>query len=185
MWKAAAVLLATGMLAGCSTYSTDRYSISADNVVALRSLKDHKVAVGEFTSSARDSRTGADLSEIMCRGVGPIKTPDNESFADYIKKAVIAEMKMAEIYAPGAPTVISGNLGSIDFSSTSGYWDMGLTLKSSNGRSITVHEKYPYGTSFFLAVAACDQTAQAFMPAVQDLVGKAVRSNAFKNLIAQ
>ncbi len=170
-------------LAGCSTYSVSRYAISADNVVALRSFQGQKVGVGEFTSSPKNEKTGADLAEIMCRGVGPIKTPDGESFASYIKKAMVDEMKMAEIYAPDAATAISGNLDAIDFSSAGGHWDMRLTLKSSNGRSMSLTESYPYTTSFY-GETACNQTAQALMPAVQDLVGKAVRSPEFKTLVA-
>lgn len=175
--------VALAALAGCSTYSVSRYAISADNVVALRSLQGQKVGVGEFTSSPKNEKTGADLAEIMCRGVGPIKTPDGESFASYIKKAMVDEMKMAEIYATDAATAISGNLDAIDFSSAGGHWDMRLTLKSSNGRSMSLTESYPYTTSFY-GETACNQTAQALMPAVQDLVGKAVRSPEFKTLVA-
>ncbi|CAM5786380.1 hypothetical protein CCAE64S_01752 [Castellaniella caeni] len=61
---------------------------------------------------------------------------------------------------------------------------MRLTLKSSNGRSMSLTESYPYTTSFY-GETACNQTAQALMPAVQDLVGKAVRSPEFKTLVAQ
>lgn len=177
------VLVALLALGGCSTYSADRYAISADNVVALRSLEGKDLQVGEFTSSIK-GKDGVELKEIMCRGVGPIKTPDGESFAQYIKKALIDEMKIAEVYSASAPIVISGNLEAIDFSSNSGYWQVAFTLRSSNGKSISMDEKYPYQTSFY-GETACNQTAQAFMPAVQNLVGKAVRSPDFAALVAK
>lgn len=177
------VVLALLTLGGCSTYSASRYSISADNVVALRALTDTPIQVGEFTSSVKD-KSGADMKEIMCRGVGPIKTPDNEPFAQYVKKALVDEMKIAQVYEPTSPIVLSGNLDAIDFSSNSGHWQIALTLKSSNGRSMTMNETYPYQTSFY-GETACNQTAQAFMPAVQNVVGKAVRSADFVGLVTR
>src|SRR5690625_7160011 len=62
---------------GCSTYATDRYTISMDNVVALRSLNGQTINVGEFSASAPDKRS------IVCRAVGPIKPPDGEPFSEY------------------------------------------------------------------------------------------------------
>jgi hypothetical protein len=56
----------------------------------------------------------------MCRGVGPIKTPDGEPFADFVKSALVSELKIAGVYAPGAPAQITGRLNSIDFSSAWG-----------------------------------------------------------------
>lgn len=181
--KGLIVLVALLALGGCSTYSASRYSISADNVVALRALDGKEMQVGEFTSSIK-GKNGTDLTEIMCRGVGPIKTPDGESFAQYIKKALIDEMKIAEVYSASAPITLSGNLDTVDFSSSGGYWQVGLTLRSSNGKSVSIDERYPYQSSFY-GETACNQTAQAFMPAVQNLVGKAVRSPEFAALIAE
>lgn len=183
MWKTVAAVSLIAVLSGCSTYSASRYAISADNVVALRSLQDQKLTVGDFTSTPRNDETGAPLTEIMCRGVGPIKTPDGESFASYIQKAMVDEMKMAEVYDPDSRTSISGNLDSINFSSMDGRWDIDLTLKSTNGHSMSLTESYAYKTSFY-GETACNQTAQALMPAIQNLVGNAVRSSDFKNLVS-
>ena len=47
-----------------------RYSISADNVRTLRTFKGQTVNIAAFTA-AKPGQT-----EITCRGVGPIKTPD-------------------------------------------------------------------------------------------------------------
>lgn len=60
------MILAVMMLTGCSTYAASRYSIAADNVRTLREYRGQTVNVGPFT--AAESKT-----EIMCRGVGPIK----------------------------------------------------------------------------------------------------------------
>ena len=164
------------LFSGCSTYSTSRYSISADNVVALRSLDGNTLNIGAFSATTPGQK------EIMCRGVGPIKTPDGESFAEFIRKALLDELKMANSYSPLAPVSITGNLDAIDFSSNSGNWNLALTIKSSNGKSMSVSESYAYTSSFY-GETACNQTAQAFMPAVQNLVGKIVRSPEFTVLI--
>lgn len=168
--------LAVLAITGCSTYATARYSISADNVAALRSINGNLVNVGQFTA------TTPDQSVIVCRGFGPIKTPDGETFADYIRKALFDEVRMANIYSPDAPITITGNLDVIDFSSVNGGWSITLTLSSSKGRSLTVSENYEFTSSFY-GETACSQTAQAFMPAIQNLIGKIVHSPDFATMV--
>ena len=163
-------------VSGCSTYAVNRYSVSTDNVISLRALNGAKINIGEFTSS-EPSKT-----EIMCRGVGPIKTPDGQTFENFIKKALTDELKIAEIYSTSSPLTLSGNLDAIAFSSNSGNWELGLTVKSTNGASISVTENYSYTTSFF-GETACNQTAQALVPAVQNLIGKVVRNQEFNSLV--
>lgn len=163
-------------LGGCSTYATNPYSISADDVVALRSISVKGVDVGAFTA------TKPGLSRIMCRAVGPITTPSGVPFSQYIRKAFVDELKIAEKYSPHSSTVLSGNLDSIDFSSERGLWHLVLTVSSSNGRSISVSENYAYATSFF-GETACNQTAQALMPATQALMGKMIHNPGFPGLL--
>lgn len=170
------VILSAVALTGCSTYSAARYSTSADNVVALRALNGKTVNLGVFTATKPGEK------EIMCRGVGPIKTPDGEPFSEFVRKALLDEMKMAAAYSPTAPVTLTGNLDQIDFSSATGGWTLALTIKSSNGKSFAATENYAFTTSFY-GETACNQTAQALMPAVQNLVGKIVRSNEFASLL--
>jgi hypothetical protein len=106
--------LAINALAGCSTYTATRYSISADTVTALRAFRPQKVNVGAFTA-AEPGR-----SEIMCRAVGPIRTPDGEAFEAFIRKALVDELQVAEVYAPTAPVTLTGHVEQLDFSSLSG-----------------------------------------------------------------
>jgi len=171
-----ALIAVIGVLSGCSTYSAARYSSNADNVVALRELQGKMVNVGAFSANKPGERV------IMCRGVGPIKTPDGEPFADFIRKALVDELKIAGVFSATASVTLTGNLEAIDFSSASGSWNLALTVKSSNGKSIAASEKYPFTTSFY-GETACNQTAQALMPAVQNLVGKIVRSSEFPSLL--
>jgi hypothetical protein len=175
---ALAVICASAAMTGCSTYSASRYSISADNIEALRSLSGKTINVGAFTS------TTPGQTEIMCRGVGPIKTPDGEPFSDFVRKALVDEMRMANTYSANAPITLTGNLDAIDFSSHGGSWNLALTVKSSNGKSLSASENYAYKSSFY-GETACNQTAHALMPAVQNLVGKVVRSPEFPSLVTK
>jgi hypothetical protein len=176
--KTVLLLPACLAIAGCSTYAVPRYAVSVDNVTALRTLNGQKINVGEFAPAKRQE----DVTEITCRAVGPIKTPDGEPFSQYIRKAFVSELKMADVYGDGAPVTLTGTLDHVDFSSTSGAWQIGLTVSSSNGKSMHVEESYEFSSSFF-GETACNQTAQAFMAGVQDLLGKLVRDPAFKPLV--
>ena len=83
-----------------------------------------------------------------------------------------------------APVVLTGMLESIDFSSgiTDAAWDIALTLRSQNGQSLSVTEHYVFTSSWY-GETACNETAQALMPAVQNLVGKAARHPEFSGLL--
>jgi hypothetical protein len=170
------VIVMALFISGCSTYAANRYSISVDNVTALKTLTDKQINVGQFTA------TKPGLSEIMCRGVGPIKSPDGETFENYIRKAFIDELKLAELYSVNSSVTLTGNLDNIDFSSNSGTWNLAATIKSTNGKVVTVSENYSYTTSFY-GETACNQTAQALMPAVQDLISKIIRHPDFPTLV--
>ncbi|WP_432723638.1 hypothetical protein R0381_000891 [Jeongeupia wiesaeckerbachi] len=156
--------LALITLSGCSTYAVQRYSVKADNIVAYRD-NGKKYNIGQFTAND----TG--LTQIMCRGVGPVKTPDGQTFADYIAGAITDELKIAGAFDAKATNTLSGNLDMIKFDSMNGLWTLGLTLKSSNGGAAQKQEQYQYTSSYY-GETACNQTAQAFMPAVQNLLGQ-------------
>jgi hypothetical protein len=170
------VVLAVVLLSGCSSYNVAKYGISPDNAAALKPMSGSKVTVGPFRA-AEPGRT-----EIGCRAVGPIKTPDGLAFEEYIRRAFVDELRLADVYAESAPVALEGNLTRMDFSSTGGKWFLDLTVASSNGRSVQVSEVYDYETSF-IGEKGCALTAQAFVPAVQSLIGKLVRSPEFAGLL--
>jgi len=169
----AALLVVAG--AGCATYPASRYGVSTDNVMTLREMPLGNVQIGPFTA------TQPGLHEIACRAAGPITVPDNETFANYVRKALVDELRMANKYGSRSPVVISGNLDFVEFSSTDGTWTVGVTLRSSNQYWVRESVRYKFETSFF-AESACNATAQAFMPAVQDLIGKLIQSPRFAKM---
>jgi hypothetical protein len=89
--------LGLAAFSGCSTYAVSRYAVPAENVSTLRAYRGRTVSVGPFTA------TKPGETEIGCRAVGPIRTPDGESFEEFIRKALIAELTIAEVYAEAAP----------------------------------------------------------------------------------
>lgn len=167
------------LLAACETYTTPRYAINADTNVAIKSLGTTNVGVGPFV--------GPDSFDSGCRAAGPLAPPDGMSHTAYIKKALEDELKVAGAHSAESPRVVlSGTVNKLEFSSsrglTGGSWDIDLTLKSSNGKSMTAIEHYEF-ESGFAAFTACKQTAEAYMPTVQNLIGKTVRSPEFKSLL--
>jgi hypothetical protein len=72
----------------------------------------------------------------------------------------------------------------LDFSSglTDAAWKIGLTLVSSNGRSLAVAEEYKFASSWY-GETGCNQTAHALMPAVQNVIRKIVQHPDFAGLI--
>ncbi len=165
-------------VAGCSTYAAPRYSIAPTNIAALRAFRGQAVNVGPFTA-AKPGR-----NEITCRAVGPTRTPDGEPFEEYIRKAFIADLSIAEVYSAAAPVTLTGRVDALDFSSglTDAAWDIAVTISSSNGKSVSVDNRYPFSGNF-VGEVACNQTAQALMPAVQDLIGKIIAHPDFAALL--
>lgn len=177
----ALIALSALSLSACSTFTPQRYNISADNNVALKAIGIGNIHVGTFTGPASFDRT--------CRGAGPIAPPDNMSFEGYIQKALADELKVAGMYDDQSPKVtLTGAVDTLHFSSsrglTGGEWDISLRINSSNGKSLSVAEHYEF-ESGFIADTACKQTAEAYLPAVQNLIGKMIKAPEFKGLLVQ
>lgn len=166
-------------IAACSTFTTPRYAIDADTNMALKALGVTGIAMGEFSGPASFDNA--------CRMAGPLAPPDGMSHTAYLRKAFEDEMKVAGVFATAAPRVIlTANVNKLAFSSarnlTGGSWDISMTVKSSNGATMAVDEHYEF-ESGYVADTACKQTAEAYFPAVQDVVKKTVRAPEFKALV--
>jgi hypothetical protein len=177
--KKIALLVCALILAGCSTYTPQRYSASADNVVAIKALNVSGINVGTFSSAVKFDNA--------CRGAGPIAPPDNMTFEAYVQKALADELKISGAFDDKAPKVtLAGVLTKLDFSSskglTGGEWNVAIDLKSSNGKQVSASETYTFNSGF-VADTACKQTAEAFLPATQNLIAKLIKNPGFKALL--
>lgn len=169
------MLVAVGLLlAGCETYSAPRYGASVDNVMALKKFAPAQVNVGTFDEP---KQFGAG-----CRAAGPITASDQLTFASYISKALSDELKLAGVYDPNGKVTLTGSLDKLFFSSADGYWDIALTVRSSNGNSVSVTEHYKFAPAFS-ASNGCKRVADAYFPAVQNVIQKVINSPEFPALI--
>jgi hypothetical protein len=163
--------------AGCSTMTPARYAVSVDNNQALKQYAGSAVKMGSVSAAA--------AYDANCRLMGPIKASDDMTIPQFIDKAFNDELKFANIYSDTG-TTLNGSLTKIAFSSingwTNGVWDLALDLKSSNGKSMSVVSSYGFKSGFD-AITACNQTAQALGPAVQDLIKKTVTDPQFAALL--
>lgn len=165
------ILIAAIFTVGCATWVIGRYSTSADNLEAIRSWNGVKLNVGEFIQ--------ANSIEVpSCNYKGPIKTIDGDSYAAFIMKAFVSELKVAGAYSSTAPVAISGRLDKLDNSTATGTdWTIVMTFTASNGKSVTLTEKYDYNGSIAgTADSTCGASASAFVPAVQNLVGQLIQN---------
>lgn len=180
MKKLLLIVLSGITLSACQTYNAQTYGVSPDTNYAIKSLKiNETITVGEFSISRP--------LDTNCRAVGPINLPNNLSFQSYIKKALEDELKVGGAYAYQSPKIVlTGRINRLDMSSSKGllrgYWDIDLTIQSSNGQSVTASEYYEFDSGFD-GFSACKNTADGFMPAVQNLIGKIIKSPQFKELI--
>ncbi len=175
------LLLITAAIAltACESPTTQRYAISADNNQAIKVIGATGIGVRSFAGPADFSSN--------CRALGPMQVADNLSHTQYIQKAFEDELKIAGAFAQANPRVsVGGKVNRLEFSSTrgltGGYWQIDLSLDSSNGRRLDVSEYYEF-SSGFVANDACRNTAEAYSRAVQNLIGKAVKSPTFAELL--
>ncbi len=175
--KKIAVILALVVLSGCSTMQPPRYAISVDNIEAIKEFKGAKAKVVSL------QQTGDYSSN--CRAMGPIEPADGLTIPEFISKAFNDELKMAGAHANDG-VHLSGDISKVEFSSisglTNGYWDIELKLKSSNGNSLVINNIYKFKSGFD-AITACNATADALTPAVQDLIQATVSHPDFSKLL--
>lgn len=169
--------LAALLLISCSTMQPPRYSVSVDNIQSLKMHQGAQVKVVSLYQSAS--------YEPNCRLMGPIEPADGLTVPAFIAKAINDEFKMAGIYSEEGTTV-TGDVTQIRFSSisglTNGYWLISLDLQSSNGQALSVSHQHNFKSGFD-AITACNATADALTPAVQDLIREVFSHPQFDDLL--
>lgn len=165
------------LLSGCQGYSTGRYASSTDNVAKLHSFKGKTLSVGKFSS------TSSVISQVSCNYLFPITTPDGDHFSDFIRKAFIDELMASSMYSSSSGLSINGNVDDIEFSSSEGFWRLSVRVNFSNGESVEVTENYAFKGSPKAEGVICSESAQQLIPAVQNLIGKVIRTPEFVNFV--
>ena len=163
-YKFSILLLVLFVLSGCSA-AVNQYGVSVENVESLKNMKGvSKININTFTSETTHN-------SITCRGSINIVTPSEQSFEEYIRLALISELKMADLYDQNSNLVINGHFEKLDASSVvgNGKWMFTINLSADGKESFTVISEHPFAASW-LGDRACQQVPQAFAPAVQRLI---------------
>jgi hypothetical protein len=168
------------VLAGCSTTNSIPYKASTANVIALQTAlkqSNAKVSLGSFSMAK-----GVE-EELLCRLMGPVKVAPGKTLSAYVKEAFQEELFMAQAYDPAAPISIEGTIERLSFSSvTPANWDIAMRVSSNRSPGFSVSVKYNYNTSWD-AWSACRNVADAFAPAVQELLRQVVNHPQFAQLV--
>ena len=165
------------VLTGCETTSSIPYSASTQNVLNFqKQLPETNVSLGSFVDSNH-------MEELTCRLLGPIDVSRGKSKAEYIKDAMQTELFLAQVYSVDSDVIIEGKLDAVNFSSVSpANWEFEFTVSSNLYTGYTVKTKYEFNTSYS-AYSACKNVADAFGPAVQDLINTIVTHPDFSKLV--
>ena len=164
-------------LSGCG-YNINPYGASVQNVEAIKTQGISHVSVAPFTAQEAGQKS------IMCRAAGPVSSPGDMTFEQVVERALIDELKLAGVYDQKSSIVIQGHLEEMGFNSNigAGKWVMKVKVSSaSNPGGFTVQSTHEFSTNW-VADKACQQVAQAFGPALQELIFKIVSHPQFKEV---
>ena len=172
--------LAITVLSGCAM-KAQPYQIRFENQQSLAELGIEKFSVGV------DGFEQPESFDSMCRLMGPIAAPEGETFGGYIRAAFLKELEAAKLHAQSNPKVtVKGEILKMSFGSaegiTNGLWTFEVLYTSSNGQSYRVSDSYKFSSGFD-AISACNNTANAFGPAVGQMLNKTFSSLEFARLL--
>jgi hypothetical protein len=181
--KRSNVLMLAFVLGACSSlliYMPPRYSISEDNAKSIKRFGGGNINVGLFKMAAEFDNS-CDIT------AGSVRMPDNLSFEGYIQKGLVDELKNAGMFDDATPKItLSGTVEELSvFSRRNIYtstWKIGLRVDSSNGKSVSVTDQFNFDAGPG-SQADCQKIADAYMPAVQNILGKFINAPEFKSLI--
>lgn len=173
-------LFCTILLTSCATTNSTSYKASTNNVITLQNnLKNNniKVRLGNFTLS-----NGAS-DDFTCRMLGSLKVAPGKAVPAYIKEAFQEELFLAQSYDANSSITLDAQIERLEFSSVSpANWDIAMRVTSNNTTSYSVAVKYNFDTSWD-AYSACRNVADAFSPAVQELLKQVISNPKFAELI--
>jgi hypothetical protein len=165
-------------ISACAPVSSKRFTVDRQSIAK-------PIVVGNITVAPFKE---APFVDDNCRAAGKITPPDRATFESYIQQALADEIKRVRLADEKTPkTALFGEVKVLTFTSTStfsdAWWIIKIKVTSSNGQAIEVGEKYDFNTSFG-AYKACQEAADAYVPAVKKTVAKMVNSPDFLPLLA-
>lgn len=172
------ILTSIFILVGCETTTSRSYTPSTKNVLAMQEKINSESAV-----KLKDFQQPKNAGTLTCRLSGPVDVSPGMTEAGYIEEALRTELFMAKVYDAKSTNELNGTLNSFSFSSISpAKWTLNFTIYSGKSKGYTVESTYPFNTSFS-AWGACKNVADAFAPAVQQLISDVVNHPKFEKLL--
>ena len=167
------------MLEGCETTNSIPYKASTTNIIAIQ----QSMAEQGKTVSVGNIEMAPGVEENpLCRLMGPVVVAPGKTLPQYIKDAFIEELFAAKAYSVNSPNVIDGRIEELKFSSVApASWKITMMVKSNNSPGYTVSVDYKFNTSWS-AYSACKNVADAFGPAVSELLHQVVSNPDFSKL---
>jgi hypothetical protein len=169
--------LAPLVLGACSS-DIGAYSISAENVVAARTLarsSEHRVSAVYSSATKPQNWTS-------CRGIA-VGLPDEQTFDAYIAKAFKDELALGELLASDGDIKLKIDLTKLDFSSFNGTWLLGADVYANGIKLLTASGAHDHDAAF-AAIQECNNAANNFELAVQNLVKSIMTNPKFMALFA-
>jgi hypothetical protein len=120
---------------------------------------------------------------VGCRLAGDVVVAPGKTPHDYIREAMKDELFAAQVYQPGAPVTLQGEIEDFGFSSVApAHWLIRMHMRSNVSAGYTVDVNYDFDTSW-TAYSACKNVADAFGPAVAQLIHEVVTNPDFPTLV--
>lgn len=176
MKKLFLILIAPLFLSACVRY-IDGYNSDPAIVSALGAYGNKKIRVVDFDSALGEGYASS------CRGYNLIATPGKVGLVRYIQNAFISELELAGLYSPDSSLILKGTVTQILVETLEqGKWTIRMTMLSSNGRSISVSERFPFKANI-AGQHACQTASDMYPYAVRNLIHKLVTAPGFKLLL--
>ncbi|WNO08476.1 hypothetical protein [Teredinibacter sp. KSP-S5-2] len=147
------------------------YRASKSNREILQKLTPFNLRVADLQPPEKFDRS--------CRAL-KVTIPGYLPIQEYIRLGFNKELKYAGVY--GSDVELTGKVNYARFSSTSGYWEISVSLLSDNGVAFNKAVKYEFSTTWN-ANSACGRVSWKFNDAVEYLVSEIVRDELFARFL--
>ena len=180
------VVVSSILITGCTSYKVRPYQPSYHGSELLEDLAVTEIAVGAFVSNSLTENS------IRCWKSGNfniIRLPEGDTFSSYFQKALISELRKADVYAEDGQVVLSGKILNIDLNYIkSGFprtthsieWNISVIIYSSNGHSISITNTSRTGGG----PRGCKSAAGILPRAIKSNILKLIKHRDFKQLVS-
>ena len=195
-WPHLILLLLPAFLSACAaTPVVSDYKTLASNTDKLSILgggNAQKIAVDNFTST----KSRVDMG---CRAFGEINLKEGDSVEEYIREALISELKKAGLYSTSSQKRLGGNIDYVNLvtttaasyvtpafdSLTNSKWSITATFMGEGVNNFTIPSIYlfPFKDSFF--DGPCESPRKKFDEAVANLIKILVNHPSFTEFLAK